>query len=78
MIPTHKHPALSETSFASQENGALPIRRGRAQIVREDAIHAIRRWLSAFYLPSEASQKNEKHQPNEPDEIRLHGMGVRW
>lgn len=70
MIPSHKRSAVSETSPARQENGAPSIRRGIAETVRG--------WLSALYLPSEAPQRNEKHQPNEADEIRLHGLGVRW
>ena len=69
MIPSHKRAALSETSTARQESAAPSDRRGIAEIVRG--------WLSALYVPSEASQR-KKHRPNEADEIRLHGVGVRW
>ena len=73
MIPNRKRAALSRANPASTL--------GEADISDENAIRtvkAISRWLAALYGSPDASRRNTDCQPTEADQIRLHGLGVRW
>ena len=79
MIPSRKRSSLSEANAVPRQTGASWQR--AADLVGEPAIRAAKgmwRWFSALYLPDEARQGNDKNPPNEADQIRLHGLGVRW